>query len=134
MAQHDALASANCEDQMKRLLIGTALAMAIALPAHAMSHNRRCDIVQDHPRNLNPEGGNANMFGLCNGSDAHDPDDGNVSRTGFWNAYNCGYQAYRQGKVSGANPYYNDELEQRWSQGWQAAKKACQTGKGPFDR
>ena len=116
---------------MKRLLI-TALALAVALPAYAMSHNRRCDIAQDRPTNLNPEGGNANMFGLCGIIEDRPP--GGVSRSDFWNAYNCGYQAYRQGKVFGANPYYNDELEGRWSAGWQAAKKACTTGKGPFDR
>lgn len=33
----------------------------------------------------------------------------------------------------GANPYYNDDLETRWSEGWKAAQKACKTGKGPFD-
>jgi hypothetical protein len=32
--------------------------------------------------------------------------------------------------VFGANPYYNDELETRWSAGWKEARKACQSG-GP---
>jgi ribosome modulation factor len=56
-----------------------------------------------------------------------------MSRHYFWNAFNCGYQAFRQGKLFGANPYYNDELETRWSEGWKAAQKACRTGKEPFD-
>ncbi|MGY4329411.1 ribosome modulation factor [Bradyrhizobium sp. LB7.2] len=71
------------------------------------------------------------MFGLCSGiQDASPRQD--VSRAQTWNAYNCGYQAYRQGKVFGANPYYNDELEERWSAGWKGARKACTTGKFPF--
>jgi hypothetical protein len=98
-----------------------------------MPHHRRCDIAQDSPGNLNPEGGNAIMFGLCGGVDDL-PTGAAPSRHHFWNAYNCGYQAYRQGKVFGANPYYNDELETRWSAGWKDAQKACRTGKGPFDK
>lgn len=97
-----------------------------------MPHHRRCDIAQDHPGNLNPAGGHAILFGLCAGID--DPATGeDLSRRQTWNAFNCGYQAYRQGKVFGANPYYNDELETRWSEGWKAARTACNTGKGPFD-
>ena len=34
-----------------------------------MPHNRRCDIAQDNPGNLNPGGGSAIMFGLCSGID-----------------------------------------------------------------
>jgi ribosome modulation factor len=98
-----------------------------------MPHHRRCDIAQESPGNLNPEGGNAIMFGLCGGVDDI-PTGAAPSRHHFWNAYNCGYQAYRQGKVFGANPYYNDELETRWSAGWKDAQKACRTGKGPFDK
>jgi ribosome modulation factor len=105
----------------------------IAVSQAAMPHNRRCDIAQDKPGNLNPDGGNAIMFGLCGGIDDL-PTSDSVSRNHSWNAFNCGYQAYRQGKVFGANPYYNDELEERWSAGWKDAQKACKTGKGPFDR
>jgi hypothetical protein len=99
-----------------------------------MPHSRPCDIAQDKPGDLNPNGGNAIMFGLCGGiEDA--PTGAEVSRAQFWNAYSCGYQAYRQGKVFGANPYYNDKLEERWSAGWKDARTACQTGKRPsFDR
>lgn len=97
-----------------------------------MPHHRRCDIAQDHPGNLNPAGSRAILFGLCNGID--DPPTGEeLSRRHTWNAFNCGYQGYRQGKDFGANPYYNDELETRWSEGWKAARTACKTGKGPFD-
>jgi hypothetical protein len=110
------------------------ISFAALIPSYAeMPRNRRCDIAQDSPGNLNPEGGNAIMFGLCGGIEDLPPDR-TVSRAHFWNAYNCGYQAYRQGKVFGANPYYNDELETRWSEGWKDAQKACRTGKGPFDR
>jgi|SRR5262249_26376667 len=97
----------------------------------AMPHNRPCDKAQDNPGNLNPGGGNAIMFGLCSGiNDAPTGED--VSRAQFWNAYNCGYQAYREGKVFGANPYYNEELEARWSEGWKDARKACESGTRPF--
>lgn len=100
--------------------------------SHAeMPHNRPCDIAQDNPGNLNLGGGNAIMFGLCGG--IQDLPTGELtSRAHTWNAYNCGYQAYRQGKVFGANPYYNDELERRWSEGWKDARTACKTGKKPF--
>jgi ribosome modulation factor len=77
-------------------------------------------------------GGNAIMFGLW-GVIEDLPTGDAPSRHHMWNAYNCGYQAYRQGKVFGANPYYNDVLEERWSAGWKDARKACTTGKGPFD-
>jgi ribosome modulation factor len=98
-----------------------------------MPHNRRCDIAQDNPGNLNPGGGNAIMLGLCESIDDL-PTGEDASRHHAWNAYNCGYQAYRPGKDFGANPYYNEELEERWSVGWKDAHKACQTGKGPFDK
>lgn len=101
--------------------------------SHAeMPRNRPCDVAQDKPGNLNPGGGNAIMFGLCSGIQDL-PTDEDPSRAHSWNAYNCGYQAYRQGKVFGVNPYYNDELERRWSEGWKDARKACNTGKKPFD-
>ena len=116
---------------MKKLLLGIATAVVVSSPVLAMPHNRRCDVAQDNPGNLNPEGGNAIMFGLCGG--IRDLPNGEMSRASWWNAYNCGYQAYRQGKIFGANPYYNDELETQWSAGWKAAEKACKTGKGPFD-
>jgi ribosome modulation factor len=76
-------------------------------------------------RNLNPAGGNAIMFGLCSGIQDL-PTGEEPSRHHTWNAFNCGYQAYRQGKVFGANPYYNDDLDTRWSEGWKAAQKACE--------
>ena len=119
---------------MKHHLIIVTVAALLAMPGYAMPHNRRCDIAQDHPGNLNPEGGNAIMFGLCGGIQDLNEEGVNVSRAGSWNAFNCGYQAYRQGKVFGANPYYNEDLEERWSAGWNAAQKACQTGRGPFDQ
>jgi hypothetical protein len=97
-----------------------------------MRHDRRCDIAQDHPGNLNPQGGNAIMFALC-GSIQDLATGEEPSRNAMWNAYNCGYQGYRQGKTFGANPYYNDVLETRWSAGWKDAEKACKMGKGPFD-
>ena len=118
---------------MHRIAFAAALVGLALCDAHAeMPHNRRCDVAQDKPGNLNPGGGNAIMFGLCSG--IRDLDTGaEPSRGDWWNAYNCGYQAYRQGKEFGANPYYNDELETRWSAGWKDAKTACKTGKGPFD-
>ena len=103
-----------------------------AKPQDDMPHNRPCDIAQDHPGNLNPDGGNAIMFGLC-GLIEDLPTGKEPSRHHWWNAYNCGYQAYRQDKAFGVNPYHNDELETRWSAGWNDARKACRTGKGPFD-
>jgi hypothetical protein len=45
----------------------TLVALLAATSAAAMPHNRRCDIAQDHPGNLNPKGGNAIMFGTCSG-------------------------------------------------------------------
>jgi ribosome modulation factor len=108
------------------------LLTSVAVSYAEMPHNRRCDIAQDNPGNLNPAGGNAIMFGLCSGIQDL-PTGEEPSRHHTWNAFNCGYQAYRQGKVFGANPYYNDDLETRWSEGWKAAQKACKTGKGPFD-
>jgi hypothetical protein len=108
------------------------LLTSVAVSYAEMPHNRRCDIAQDNPGNLNPAGGNAIMFGLCSGIQDL-PTGEEPSRHHTWNAFNCGYQAYRQSKVFGANPYYNDDLETRWSEGWKAAQKACKTGKGPFD-
>lgn len=121
------------EHDMRALLTGI-IACGLVGGAHAeMPHNRRCDIAQDHPGNLNPQGGNAIMFGLCGGINDL-PTGESPSRAHSWNAFSCGYQAYRQGKSFGANPYYNDDLETRWSEGWKAAREACRTGKGPFDR
>jgi hypothetical protein len=120
------------EKDLNKLLTVFALLAMTGVSYAEMPHNRRCDIAQDDPGNLNPGGGNAIMFGLCGGIEDL-PTGESVSRHHSWNAYNCGYQAYRQGKVFGANPYYNDELEGRWSEGWKDARKACQTGKGPFD-
>ena len=112
------------------------LAAVLALPGTpvkaatvGMPHNRPCDIAQDNPGNLNPDGGNAITFGLCGGIEDVPTGQEDVSRSQSWNAYNCGYQAYRQGKVFGANPYYNDQLEVRWSAGWKDARKACTTGR-----
>ena len=88
---------------MKRLLMAAAALALMATASHAdMPHNRPCDKAQDNPGNLNPEGGNAIMFGSCNGTDDAPVGQGlgeGVSRHQFWNAYNCGYQALpaRQG-------------------------------------
>jgi ribosome modulation factor len=118
---------------MKKVLLAgvAALSMLSSLSHAKMPHNRPCDIAQDHPGDLNPGGGRAIMFGLCGGIEDL-PSDQDPSRHHTWNAFNCGYQAYRQGKIFGANPYYNDELEARWSDGWKEAEKACKTGKKPF--
>ena len=43
------------------------LLTSVAVSYAEMPHNRRCDIAQDNPGNLNPAGGNAIMFGLCSG-------------------------------------------------------------------
>jgi hypothetical protein len=109
------------------------LFLAVGVGHAEMPHSRRCDLAQDKPGNLNPDGGNAIMFGLCGGIEDL-PVGESASRQHFWNAYNCGYQGFRQGKVFGANPYYNDELEVRWSAGWKDAQKACKSGRGPFDK
>lgn len=69
-----------------------------------MPRKRRCDVAQEKPGNLNTGGGNAIVFGLCSViNDA--PTGEEVSRAQFWNTYNCGYQAYREGKAFGANPF-----------------------------
>jgi hypothetical protein len=54
------------KDLNKPLTVFALLAMTGVSYAE-MPHNRRCDIAQDHPGNLNPGGGNAIMFGLCGG-------------------------------------------------------------------
>ena len=109
-----------------------ALLASVILANAEMPHHRRCDVAQDSPGNLNPGGGNAVMFGLCNGI-RDVPTGKSISRADFWNAYNCGYQAHRQDKALGTNPYYHDELATQWSTGWEAARRACATGRGPFD-
>jgi ribosome modulation factor len=116
----------------KTLLAGVAaLSVLSASAAHAISHNRPCDVAQDNP-DISEES-HAVMFGLCGG--IRDlPNGSETSRSSWWNAYNCGYQAYREGKVIRANPYHNNELRTDWSEGWKTAKKACKTGKGPFDK
>jgi len=88
------------ERLMSRLVPAVAV-LAMAGVSHAeMPHHRRCDVAQDKPGNLNPGGGNAIMFGLC-GTIEDLPTGDSPSRLHTWNAYNCGYQAYRQGKVFG---------------------------------
>ena len=101
-----------------------------------MRHDRPCDIAQDKsdPEELNPDGGNANLFGLCEGikdlrSEAADQWPG---RGQWWGALNCGYYAYRQGKASRANPYYNLHLAEGWGKGWEDAHEACTAGRAPF--
>ena len=59
------------------------------------------------------------------------PVEQNASRTGFWAAYNCGYQAYRERKILADNPYKNDELKESWSVGWKDAREFCTTGRRP---
>ena len=119
---------------MKRLMIAAAALALMATASHAhMPHNRPCDIAQDEndSSKLNPPGGNAVMFGLCGGVvDA--PIGDSACRSCWWSAFNCGYQAYRQRKVSNDNPYLNDDRKDGWSRGWKAAKKACATGRRPF--
>jgi len=97
-----------------------------------MRHDRPCDIAQDKadPVKLNSPGGNAIRFGLCAGIE--DSPAGYSSNGGFWASFNCGYQAYRQRKAVGDNPYLNENKKDGWSRGWQAAKKACTTGRRPF--
>ena len=57
---------------MKPLMLATALAMLATTAQARMPHNRPCDKAQDNPGNLNPEGGNAIMFGLCGSGDIED--------------------------------------------------------------
>ncbi len=98
-----------------------------------MRHDRPCDIAQDKadPAKLNSPGGNAIMFGLCGGI-RDSPIGAGTGRSGWWNAFNCGYQAYRQKKAVDDNPYLNEGKKDGWNEGWQAAKKACSTGRRPF--
>ena len=103
---------------MKKLLLaGVALiTLSTSAGAHKMPHNRPCDVAQDNPGDLNPGGGNAIMFGLCSGIKDL-PNNKEASRSHWWNAHNCGYQAYREGKAIRANPYHNDELKEKWLDG-----------------
>ena len=128
--QHDQRGKQKVKTPTLLLVAATAL---FAIPAYAMPHNRPCDIAQDHPGNLNPGGGNAIMFAQCGG--ITDSAEADVSRAEWWSALSCGYQAYRQNKVIGSNPYYNDQLKEAWDMGWKIAYKACQSGKRPsFDQ
>jgi len=117
---------------VKKLLLTGAIACALMTSgvtmAGAMPHNRPCDKFQDRKDlwKLNPPAGNAIMFGLCGGI-KDIPVEQNASRTGFWAAYNCGYQAYRERKILADNPYKNDELKERWSVGWKDAREFCTT-------
>ena|ERR1035437_3335437 len=97
----------NAENSMSKLLTAVALLAMISVGHAEMPHNRPCDIAQDHPGNLNPDGGNAIMFGLCGGIEDL-PTGESPSRHHVWSAYSCGYQAYRQGKVFGATERVND--------------------------
>jgi hypothetical protein len=94
-------------------------------------HDRPCDAAQDHPEkfNFNPAGGNAIMLGGC--GEVEDAP-GEVSRAQHWGAISCGYFAYRQSKKRDANPYSNKDLKEGWRLGWDAAAKACGSGKLPF--
>jgi hypothetical protein len=79
--------------------------------------HRPCDIAQDKPMNLAATGSNAVMFGACGG--VRDIPAGEfTSRADWWNPYNCGYLAYRQGKKAGPNPYRHEDLKPR--RGWLA--------------
>jgi len=119
---------------MKRLMIAVAVLALMATTSHArMRHDRPCDIAQDKadPVKLNPPGGNGILFYPCDGvKDA--PIGDRAGRPGWWKAFNCGYQAYRQCKVSDLNPYLNEHLQDGWDKGWEAARKACTTGRRPF--
>src|SRR4051812_46136798 len=97
----------------------------------AIRTDRPCDRTHDNPGDLNPDGSKAVMLGLCVGIRDLPTDDKFVSRADWWNAYNCGYQAFRQNKVFGANPYYNRALEDGWGSGWREAEKACRAGRAP---
>jgi len=114
---------------MSKPLAVVPLLIMVSVSHAEMPHNRRCDIAQDKPE---PGGGSEIMFGLCRGIEDL-PTGTSTSLYYTWNAYNCGYQAYRQGKAFEANPYYNEKLEERWNTGWKDAEKACKSGKGPFD-
>jgi hypothetical protein len=48
-------------------------------------------------------------------------------------AVNCGYQAYREGKPSKANPYpkAENDYQRAWRIGWTAAQWSCTSGKIP---
>jgi hypothetical protein len=85
------------------LVAMTTLFASVDVSQAEMPHHRPCDIAQNKPGNLNPAGGRAVMFGLCSGIDDL-PTSESPSRHHTWNAFNCGYQAYRQGKVFAANP------------------------------
>lgn len=115
-----------------KLLVYLLIIFLSSSQAVAMPHNRRCDIAQDSPGDLNGGQGNAIMFGPCAKIDDMPPGEF-VSRHHLWNAFNCGYQAYRESKSFKANPYRHDELKGRWREGWKAAEDACRSGKGPFD-
>jgi hypothetical protein len=121
------------EDDMLRVLVATALLIASVASGStaAIRHDRACDKFQDNPPNLNPEGGNAIMFGVC--GELQDLPVGQLaSRHHWWNAYSCGYQAYRENKRRGQNPYLNEELKTWWAKGWDVALEACEEGKLPF--
>jgi hypothetical protein len=98
--------------------------------SESVRHDRPCDVAQDHPEkfNWNPGGGNAIMFGGCR--EIEDTPD--TSRAQHWGAINCGYFAYRQNKTRDANPYSNKDSKEGWTLGWDAAAKACNSGKLPF--
>jgi hypothetical protein len=98
----------------------------------SVRHDRPCDAAQDHPEkfNFNPAGGNAIMLGGC--GEIEDTPGEFASRAQHWGAINCGYFAYRQNKKRDANPYSNKDLKEEWRLGWDAADKACASGKLPF--
>ena len=113
------------------LMVTFFMTSAIYASSAEIRHDRLCDRLQDNPPNLNPEGGNAIMFGAC--GELEDLPVGQLaSRHHWWNAYSCGYQAYRENKNRVQNPYLNKELKDWWSKGWDAASDACEKGKLPF--
>ena len=122
------------------ILLATTPALA------AMPHHRLCDWAQDHPTQYieklwqkYPEmrGGNAVRLGLC--GELPDKSDGSLgsgsSLGSWWQAVNCGYQAYREGEPLQANPYPDpkaaNDYQRAWKRGWTTAKKACTSGKIP---
>ena len=115
------------------VLVTFFIASAIAASSTEIRHDRLCDRFQDDPGKwpLNPQGGNAILFGGCTG--IQDLPVGKPwYRAIWWNAYNCGYEAYRDNTKRNENPYLNEALNERWAEGWDAAAKACEMGVLPF--
>jgi hypothetical protein len=118
---------------MKLPTIATIL-LVLATPAHArMRHDRVCDIAQEKidPTDYNPRGGNYIRFGKCGPIDDFPVGD-TIGMMHLWNAFNCGYQAYRENQQLSASPYKTQQKTDVWKKGWETARKSCATGHLPF--